>query len=75
MVVLTDALIAKQLEVNDYTHRKGIHFISANVFGLFGSIFCDFATTDKEGFLVHDVTGEEPVSGLIGSITLVCIFI
>lgn len=36
VVVLTDVGITRQLEINDYTHTHGVHFISADVRGLFG---------------------------------------
>jgi ubiquitin-activating enzyme E1 len=36
VVVLTDASLEQQLEVNDYTHANGINFIAADVRGLFG---------------------------------------
>lgn len=36
VVVMTDTTLTQQLHVNDFTHAKGIHFISADVRGLFG---------------------------------------
>ena len=36
VVVLTDVTLTQQLEINDYTHVNGIHFIAADVRGLFG---------------------------------------
>lgn len=36
VVVVTDALLSQQLTINDYTHTHGVHFISADVRGLFG---------------------------------------
>jgi ubiquitin-activating enzyme E1 len=36
VVVITDATHTTQLEINDYTHTHGVHFISADVRGLFG---------------------------------------
>jgi ubiquitin-activating enzyme E1 len=51
--------------MNDYTHKNGIAFISTSTHGLFGSLFCDFGTS----FKVVDQNGENPVSGLISSIT------
>lgn len=37
----------------------------ANIYGLFGSLFCDFGAD----FIVTDTNGEEPLSGIIASIT------
>lgn len=36
VVVLTDVTLTQQLQINDYTHANGIHFIAADVRGLFG---------------------------------------
>lgn len=36
VVVLTDASLAKQIEINEYCHANGVYFISADVRGLFG---------------------------------------
>lgn len=36
MVVLTNATIAKQVEINEFCREKGIYFTSADVRGLFG---------------------------------------
>jgi ubiquitin-activating enzyme E1 len=36
VVVLTDTTLTQQLQINDYTHANGIHFIAADVRGLFG---------------------------------------
>ena len=63
-VVLTDALYAEQLRINDITHGTSTHFIAAEVRGLFGSVFNDFGPK----FLCNDPTGEQPLSGMIVSI-------
>ncbi|KAI5070106.1 hypothetical protein GOP47_0014449 [Adiantum capillus-veneris] len=42
-----------------------IAFIKADVHGLFGSVFCDFGPE----FVVFDVDGEEPQTGIIASIS------
>ncbi|BFZ56654.1 E1 ubiquitin-activating protein [Savitreella phatthalungensis] len=65
VVVLTETALSKQLEINDFTHNNGIFFISTDVRGLFGNIFCDFGPD----FAVVDPTGEEPLSGIVASIT------
>lgn len=36
VIVLTETPLKKQLEINDFTHANGIHFISTDVRGLFG---------------------------------------
>ncbi|KZP00032.1 ubiquitin activating enzyme [Calocera viscosa TUFC12733] len=60
VVVLTDVTLAKQLEINDWAHANGVHFISADVRGLFGTVFCDFGTR----FTCIDPTGAQPLTGM-----------
>lgn len=64
VVVLTDATLQQQLEINNLTHGSGTHFIAADVRGFFGSVFTDFG----QKFLVNDPTGEQPLSGMIVSV-------
>jgi ubiquitin-activating enzyme E1 len=64
-VVFCDAPVATLLEMNDFTHKNGIAFISTSTHGLFGSLFCDFGPS----FMVIDQNGENPVTGMISSIT------
>ncbi|ORY81377.1 hypothetical protein BCR37DRAFT_380184 [Protomyces lactucae-debilis] len=64
VVVLTETALAKQVEINDFTHKNGIFFISTDVRGLFGSVFCDFGPQ----FSIVDPTGEAPVSGIVADI-------
>ncbi|KAH8830216.1 ubiquitin activating enzyme [Flagelloscypha sp. PMI_526] len=64
VIVLTGASLAKQLEINDWTHSQGIHFISADTRGLFGTIFNDFGPN----FTCIDPTGEQPLTGIIAAI-------
>ncbi|KAF8421221.1 hypothetical protein EV426DRAFT_219385 [Tirmania nivea] len=64
VVVLTEASLTTQLVVNEYCHQNKIAFISADVRGLFGNIFCDFG----ENFAVTDSTGENVASGIIAGI-------
>jgi hypothetical protein len=61
VVVLTNTTVTQQLEINDYTHSAGIKFISADVRGLFASVFCDFGPQ----FPCIDATGEQPLQGMI----------
>ncbi|OJA15293.1 hypothetical protein AZE42_00927 [Rhizopogon vesiculosus] len=63
-VVLCGASYEKQLEINDWTHQNGVHFISAETRGLFGSIFNDFGPK----FTCVDPTGEQALTGMIVSV-------
>ncbi|KAJ9057189.1 E1 ubiquitin-activating protein [Entomophthora muscae] len=65
VVVVTETSLAKQLEINDFTHANNIKFISADIRGLFGMAFCDFG---KE-FVVSDVDGETPQSGMLAAVS------
>ncbi|KAL2171702.1 hypothetical protein VTG60DRAFT_1998 [Thermothelomyces hinnuleus] len=64
VVVLTNTPLRTQKIVGDYCHEKGIYFIVADTFGLFGSVFCDFG----KNFTVIDATGENPVNGIVAGI-------
>ncbi|EIN10793.1 ubiquitin activating enzyme [Punctularia strigosozonata HHB-11173 SS5] len=61
VVVLCGVPLSKQLEINDWTHANGVHFISAETRGLFGSIFTDFGPK----FTCVDPTGEQPLTGMV----------
>lgn len=63
-VVLTGVPLHDQILIGDYCHSKGIYFITADTFGLFGNIFCDFG----EKFICIDDTGEQPLSGIIAGV-------
>ena len=65
MVVFCDIPHDQLLVMNDYTHQNGIAFIATSTHGLFGSLFCDFGPS----FTVVDQNGENPVMGMISSIT------
>ncbi|TFK43234.1 ubiquitin activating enzyme [Crucibulum laeve] len=64
VVVLCGASYEKQLEINDWTHQNGVHFIAAETRGLFGSVFNDFGAK----FACVDPTGEQPLTGMIVSV-------
>lgn len=64
VVVLTSTALKDQIAIGDYCHSKGIYFITADTFGLFGGIFCDFGPD----FTVIDATGENPSSGIVAGI-------
>ena len=38
VVVLVNASLQKQLEIDDWTHKNGVHFIAAGTHGLFGCV-------------------------------------
>ncbi|KAG5654065.1 hypothetical protein H0H81_007791 [Sphagnurus paluster] len=64
VVVLCGASYEKQLEINDWTHEHGVHFIATETRGLFGSVFNDFGPK----FTCVDPTGEQPLTGMIVSV-------
>ncbi|KAF8665805.1 hypothetical protein AX16_000249 [Volvariella volvacea WC 439] len=64
IVVLTNASLEKRLEINDWTHANGVHFIAAETRGLFGAVFNDFGPR----FTCVDPTGEQPLTGMIVSV-------
>ncbi|KAH7031068.1 uncharacterized protein B0I36DRAFT_267760 [Microdochium trichocladiopsis] len=64
VVVLTNTPLNLQLTIGDYCHSKGIYFVVADTFGLFGSIFCDFG----KKFTCLDPTGENPLNGIVAGI-------
>lgn len=65
VVVMTHALLSEQLRVNDMTHDSGTHFLSADVRGLFGTVFADLGTN----FTCKDTNGEPPMDGIVVSVT------
>jgi ubiquitin-activating enzyme E1 len=65
VVVFSHIPLATLLDMNDYTHKHDIAFISTSTHGLFGSLFCDFGPS----FMVVDQNGENPITGMISSIT------
>ncbi|KAG6841309.1 hypothetical protein C0991_012308 [Blastosporella zonata] len=64
VVVLCGVSYEEQLEINDWTHQHGVHFIAAETRGLFGSAFNDFG----HKFTCVDPTGEQPLTGMIVSV-------
>ncbi|KAK9356439.1 hypothetical protein V1505DRAFT_369969 [Lipomyces doorenjongii] len=64
VVVLTETSLETQMQINEFTHKYNISFISADVRGLFGVIFNDFGTN----FQITDATGNEPVHGIVSDI-------
>ena len=70
VIILTNASIDKQLSINAITRKHGLKFISADIRGLFGYAFNDFG----DEFYVSDTTGEEPISGIVSSVTQVSHF-
>ncbi|XP_036618999.1 ubiquitin-like modifier-activating enzyme 6 [Trichosurus vulpecula] len=66
-VVLTEIRLSLQKKINDFCHAQHppIKFISADVFGIWSRLFCDFG----EEFEVLDTSGEEPKEIFISNIT------
>ena len=64
VVVLTSTSLKDQLFISEYCHDKGIYLVIADTFGLFGYIFTDFG----KNFTVGDITGENPISGIVADI-------
>ncbi|KAF8742413.1 hypothetical protein AX14_004632 [Amanita brunnescens Koide BX004] len=64
VVVLCGVPLRKQVEINEWTHKNDLAFISAETRGLFGSVFNDFGPK----FTCVDPTGEQPLSGMIVSV-------
>jgi ubiquitin-activating enzyme E1 len=64
-VVMVNASQELQLAVDDICHRTGKQFISSEVAGVFGSVFCDFG----QSFVVSDSNGEPNASCLVAAIT------
>ncbi|KAJ9501196.1 E1 ubiquitin-activating protein [Exophiala xenobiotica] len=63
-IVLTTTALKDQLTIADFCHQNGIFLTVADTFGLFGYLFNDFG----KDFTVGDVTGENPISGIIADI-------
>ncbi|MCO5547118.1 hypothetical protein L7F22_000560 [Adiantum nelumboides] len=65
--VFTNVTFEEAASFDDFCRSQTppIAFIKADVHGLFGSVFCDFGPE----FVVFDVDGEEPQSGIIASIS------
>lgn len=63
-VVATNLSIEEQCQINEYTHKHNIGFLSVDVRGLFGCLFVDFG----DDFTIIDQTGEEPLTGIVSDI-------
>ena len=64
VVVLTNTSLKDQLLISEFCHDNGIYLVIADTFGLFGYIFNDFG----KSFTIGDVTGENPISGIVADI-------
>mmetsp|Transcript_10674 Transcript_10674/g.24911 ORF Transcript_10674/g.24911 Transcript_10674/m.24911 type:complete len:747 (+) Transcript_10674:167-2407(+) len=64
-VVMVNAPLETQLEVNDLCHTSNICFVACEVGGVFGSVFCDFG----DAHTVTDKNGEPNASCLVAAIT------
>lgn len=65
LVIVTETTLEESLRINGVTHAHKIPFISADIRGLYSQVFCDFGPE----FIVNDVDGEEPASGVVAAIT------
>ncbi|KAL6757412.1 ubiquitin-activating enzyme E1 [Haematococcus lacustris] len=65
VVVLTDSSLEEAKRVDNFCHASGISFIWAKTHGVFSAVFTDFGPS----FTVIDVNGEEPLTGIVASIT------
>ncbi|KAI8913608.1 hypothetical protein EDD86DRAFT_201034 [Gorgonomyces haynaldii] len=64
-VVVTQHLLTKEVQINDWCRQLGIRFLAAQTRGLFAYAFNDFGPT----FHVSDPTGEEPVQGMVAAVS------
>lgn len=64
IMVSSDSL-DQMLHWNEICRKQNIHFVGASVYGVFGSVFCDFG----ENFEIIDPNGESPQTYMIASIT------
>jgi len=65
-IVLIDTPLPLALKIGAFCHARGIALITADVFGVFGNIFCDFGAE----FTVYDANGENPASSMIASVLI-----
>lgn len=65
MVFLSGAPLAQQIHINDLTRQVGAHFISSEIRGVFGSVFCDLG----ESFTVLDPNDLPAATSMVASIT------
>ena len=82
--MLVNAPLQKQLEINDWTHQNGVHFITAGTRGLFGYVITPLFPSGTHSlssyafndfgpkFTCVDPNGEQPLSGMIVSVEKVC---
>ncbi|KAL4227831.1 Ubiquitin-like modifier-activating enzyme 6 [Mactra antiquata] len=64
-VILTESSLNVQIRVNTFCRSNGIKFICADMYGVFGGLFCDFG----DNFEVSDTNGEEPKECFISTIS------
>lgn len=65
VIILVDQPLDFQLKINQFCHSHNIAFISTELKGVFGNIFCDFG----EDFTVIDSNGEPPFSAIVSGVT------
>ena len=81
-MILCNIPLAKQLEINEWTHENGAHFIATETRGLFGWVLMTppriaiLNVRDARSifndfgpkFTCVDPTGEQPLTGMIVSV-------
>lgn len=64
-VVLIDQSVEACNLISEYCHNKSIAFLTGEILGVSGQIFCDFGPN----FIVHDHDGESPFTSMIANIS------
>ncbi|KAJ7055289.1 hypothetical protein C8F01DRAFT_1160039 [Mycena amicta] len=64
VVILCNAILSQQLEINTWTRDNGVHLVCVEARGLFGSLFVELCDT----YTYKNSTGEEVKTGRILSI-------
>lgn len=64
-VIINSLPLDQMIHWNELCRKQNIYFVAASVYGVFGSVFCDFG----ENFEVIDTNGESPQTYMIASIT------
>ena len=65
VVVLIEVPVDQLVPIAALCHNQGIAVIVADVYGVFGSVFCDFG----ERFVVSDVDGENAATSMVAHIS------
>ena len=66
LVVLTDSPQEELEAIGEHCHASGVKVVVADSFGLVCRVFVDFG----QGFVVHDPTGEAPLSAMVAAVSV-----